>query len=96
VPAAGVLVTRYDRDRMQALARLISWRSIALALLAWFASTASSGCATTAAWERETLAKRCMAPDPDPFREALRHHYLGTREGAVGGLGGGGGGCGCN
>lgn len=55
-----------------------------------------SGCATTQPWERETLAKRCMAPDPDPFRAALRYHYLSTREGAVGGLGGGGGGCGCN
>ena len=54
------------------------------------------GCATTRPWERETLAKRCMAPDADPFRQALKHHYLGTREGAVGGLGGGGGGCGCN
>jgi hypothetical protein len=54
------------------------------------------GCATTQPWERETLAKRCMAPDADPFRLALKHHYLSTREGAVGGLGGGGGGCGCN
>lgn len=55
-----------------------------------------SGCATTRPWERETLAKRCMAADPSPTREALRSHYLSTREGAVGGLGGGGGGCGCN
>jgi hypothetical protein len=57
---------------------------------------ASGGCATTQPWERETLAKRCMAPDPSPYRQALRQHYLSTREGAVGGLGGGGGGCGCN
>lgn len=62
----------------------------------WLAGLLASGCATTQPWERETLAKRCMAPDPDPFRAALRHHYLSTREGAVGGLGGGGGGCGCN
>jgi hypothetical protein len=54
------------------------------------------GCATTQPRERETLAKRCMAPDDDPFRSSLRYHYLSTREGAVGGLGGGGGGCGCN
>ena len=55
-----------------------------------------SGCATTQAWEREKLAKPCMALDPDPGRAALHEHYLTTREGAVGGLGGGGGGCGCN
>ena len=56
----------------------------------------SAGCATTQPWEREALAKRCMAPDDQQFRGALRYHYLSTREGAVGGLGGGGGGCGCN
>ena len=55
-----------------------------------------AGCATTKAWEREYLADPTMAPDRDESREALRRHYLGTREGAVGGLGGGGGGCGCN
>jgi hypothetical protein len=56
----------------------------------------SAGCATTQPWERETLAKRCMAPDGNPHAQGLRYHYLSTREGAVGGLGGGGGGCGCN
>ena len=57
---------------------------------------ATSGCATTQPWERELLAKRVMAPDEDPDDAALRAHYFGTREGAVGSLGGGGGGCGCN
>jgi hypothetical protein len=57
---------------------------------------ATSGCATTQPWERELLAKRVMAPDEDPDDAALRTHYFGTREGAVGSLGGGGGGCGCN
>lgn len=56
----------------------------------------SVGCATTQPWERETLAKRCMAPDGNVHAQSLRYHYLSTREGAVGGLGGGGGGCGCN
>lgn len=55
-----------------------------------------SGCSTTKPWQRETLARPEMAPDGDGDREALRHHVLGTREGAVGGFGGGGGGCGCN
>lgn len=56
----------------------------------------AAGCATTRPWEREYLADPLMSPDPDEDREALRHHMLGTREGAVGGFGGGGGGCGCN
>jgi len=56
----------------------------------------SVGCATTQPWERETLAKRCMATDGNKHAQSLRYHYLSTREGAVGGLGGGGGGCGCN
>lgn len=59
------------------------------------AFTAAS-CATTQPWERELLAKPAMSPDGDPGREALRHHFRSTREGAVGGFGGGGGGCGCN
>ena len=54
------------------------------------------GCKTTQVWQREILAKPVMAPDPEADRDALHHHYLGTREGAVGGFGGGGGGCGCN
>ncbi|MCA9573368.1 MAG: DUF4266 domain-containing protein [Myxococcales bacterium] len=56
----------------------------------------ASGCVTTRAWERETLAKTVMAADPDGDREALRAHVLGLREGARGGFGAGGGGCGCN
>lgn len=57
---------------------------------------ALSACSTTRPWERELLAKPAMRPDGDPDREALRHHFRSTREGAVGGFGGGGGGCGCN
>jgi len=66
-----------------------------LALLV-FLGSASAGCATVQPWDRELLASPHMAPDPDGDEHALRRHYLGTREGAVGGLGGGGGGCGCN
>jgi hypothetical protein len=60
------------------------------------AGVAVTGCATTKPYEREYLARPEMAVDQDGDREALRHHMLGTREGAVGALGGGGGGCGCN
>lgn len=79
-------------ERRAAHAKRARWWLAALAGLI----ASSTGCATTQAWERETLAKRCMAPDASPWRDALRHHYLSTREGAVGALGGGGGGCGCN
>ena len=60
------------------------------------ALSGAAGCATTRAWERETLARPEMAADGDADREALRHHMQGTREGAAGGQGSGGGGCGCN
>ena len=60
------------------------------------AAGALPGCATTRPWEREDLARPVMAPDPDGERDALRRHFLTTREGAGGALGSGGGGCGCN
>ena len=57
----------------------------------------TSGCATTKAYERELLADPIMMPDEaEAGRAALRAHFLGTREGAVGSFGGAGGGCGCN
>jgi hypothetical protein len=37
-----------------------------------------------------------MPLEPDADEAALRQHFLGTREGAIGGGGGEGGGCGCN
>jgi hypothetical protein len=55
-----------------------------------------SGCVTTRPWQREDLARPVMNLDPDASAFALEQHLLGTREGAVGGMGGGGGGCGCN
>ncbi|MCA9609909.1 MAG: DUF4266 domain-containing protein [Myxococcales bacterium] len=73
------------------------WRTIAVSLTLVLAGGAvTAGCATTQPWERETLAKPIMAPDPDADRDALRAHLLGLREGAQGGFGAGGGGCGCN
>jgi hypothetical protein len=57
---------------------------------------AAGGCVRTKPWQRETLAKPEMAVDGDADRQALEHHVLSVREGAVGGFGGGGGGCGCN
>lgn len=67
-----------------------------LAMMVVSSLALASGCARTKPYQRGTLAKPEMAPDGDADREALRHHVLSTREGAVGGFGGGGGGCGCN
>lgn len=67
-----------------------------LALVAALSLALVSGCTRTKPYQRGTLAKPEMAPDGDADREALQHHVLSTREGAVGGFGGGGGGCGCN
>lgn len=68
----------------------------AAAVLALSLVAASSGCVTTQPWDRETLAKPSMSPDPDGDQEALRAHVLSLSEGAQGGFGAGGGGCGCN
>lgn len=66
---------------------------------AWLVALLSvgiTGCVTTQAWERETLASPVMDPDGDRDRVSLRDHVQATREGALGGMGAGGGGCGCN
>lgn len=74
-----------------------AWRRVAASLtFAIAAGLLGGGCVTTRPWERETLAKPIMSPDPDADRDALRAHLLGLREGAQGGFGAGGGGCGCN
>ena len=65
-------------------------------LVALWVACALGACSTTRPWERELLARPEMSLDDEPDRQALRQHMLGTREGAVGSLGGGGGGCGCN
>ena len=54
------------------------------------------GCATVQPYERETLSRPCMKPDPDPLGRNVEVHVQENREGAVGGTGVSGGGCGCN
>jgi hypothetical protein len=65
-------------------------------LVALLVGMLAGACATTRPYEREDLARPEMALEPDRDEAALRQHFLGTREGAVGGGGGEGGGCGCN
>lgn len=55
-----------------------------------------TGCAQVKPWERDVLAKKEMALDPDPLHAALQQHIFFSKEAASGGYGTGGGGCGCN
>jgi hypothetical protein len=54
-----------------------------------------SGCSTVEPWERGTLAKPQMAPDPHPLQNSLSTHVYNSREAASGGDSAAGGGCGC-
>ena len=47
-------------------------------------------------YERDHLADRIMALNPNPVSSAYIQHVFEAREGARGGEGGAGGGCGCN
>lgn len=70
-------------------------RSVLSLLLACAILTLAS-CATVRPWERESLAKKPMALDPDPEETTLEQLFLDAREGSAGGYGAVGGGCGCN
>ena len=68
-----------------------------LVLAAVFASAGlATGCAPVQAWERDILARRDMAFDPDELDAAIRNHVHFSKEAALKGGAAGGGGCGCN
>ncbi|MBK7584948.1 MAG: DUF4266 domain-containing protein [Myxococcales bacterium] len=69
-------------------------RSLFVLPLALFAAL-GAGCSPVHAWQRGTLAHRCMAPDSRPEEAKARTHMLGAREGSSGASGEVGGGCGC-
>ncbi len=56
----------------------------------------ATGCAPVQAWERDVLARRDMAFDPDELDAAIRNHVHFSKEAALKGGAAGGGGCGCN
>jgi len=75
-------------------------RSVSLVLLLAIAALAS-GCSALQVfevrpWERESLARRDMAWDPDPLQAQVEAHIHFAKEASLAGAGGGGGGCGCN
>ncbi len=54
------------------------------------------GCAQVKPWEREALARRDMAWEPDKMEAARRSHVYWSKEASMPGGSVGGGGCGCN
>jgi hypothetical protein len=75
-------------------------RLVALGMLCSLGALAT-GCSTLEAlevrpWERESLARRDMAWDPDPLEAQLQAHIHFAKEASLAGSGAGGGGCGCN
>lgn len=62
--------------------------------------SAIAACGSIEPWvkpyERDHLADRIMALNPNPVSSAYIQHVFEAREGARGGEGGAGGGCGCN
>jgi hypothetical protein len=55
-----------------------------------------SGCAAVKPYQRENLSDRSMDFEARKEEIAMEQHFLLTREGSMGGLGGAGGGCACN
>jgi hypothetical protein len=72
-------------------------RALATSILLISTATILTGCVTgVRPWERELLARRDMAWDPDPLEAQRRNHVYWSKEAALGGGGSTGGGCGCN
>jgi hypothetical protein len=57
---------------------------------------AALGCAGVKPWERDLLARRDMAFEPDAREATARGHIFFSKEASLEGGGAGGGGCGCN
>jgi len=55
-----------------------------------------SGCVAVKPYQREYLADRIMDFSADQSEDGIERHWVETREGSSGGLGGSGGGCACN
>ena len=57
---------------------------------------ATGGCVRVKPWERDLLARRDMAWEPDALEAKREAHIYFSKEAAMPGGSGGGGGCGCN
>lgn len=72
-----------------------SFRLAAVAALAGLLLGAT-GCAVVKPWERDLLARRDMAFEPDGLEAKREAHTYWSKEATMPGGSGGGGGCGCN
>jgi hypothetical protein len=66
------------------------------ALLISAIAVASAGCVVVKPWERDQLALRDMAWEPDALEAAREAHIKFSKEATMPGGSAGGGGCGCN
>jgi hypothetical protein len=57
---------------------------------------ASAGCVRVKPWERDLLARRDMAWEPDGLEAKREAHIYFSKEASMPGGSAGGGGCGCN
>jgi hypothetical protein len=57
---------------------------------------ASAACVRVQPWERDLLARRDMAWEPDGLEAKREAHIYFSKEASMPGGTGGGGGCGCN
>ena len=58
--------------------------------------SATAGCVRVKPWERDLLARRDMAWEPDVLEAQREAHIYFSKEASMPGGSGGGGGCGCN
>ena len=70
--------------------------AIALTALLALVLAAAPGCTVVKPWEKDLLARRDMAFDPDNLEAKLNTHKSFSKEASLAGGGAGGGGCGCN
>ena len=75
---------------MKTALRLLVLTSLLVTLLA------TTGCVRVKPWERDLLARRDMAFEPDGLEAKREAHIYFSKEASMPGGSGGGGGCGCN
>ena len=69
---------------------------ILMVILFCLLSLILTGCVAVKPYQRENLSERTMDFEAKKEEIAMEQHFLLTREGSMGGLGGAGGGCACN
>lgn len=71
-------------------------RPLLLASLLLLSLAATAGCVRVSPWERDLLARRDMAWEPEGLEAKRESHVYFSKEASMPGGSGGGGGCGCN